>query len=183
MNNKSMTSETIPAVILACGVMSASAESLSGCVIDDLTITAKVKAALMSEKDVSSTKVHVKTYKGEVQLNGHVDTADQSTTAEVATSKVAGCTSVQSNLKVGPVKQSMGRATDDTANTTKVEAALAGSPVVKAPQISATTKSGVVTLSGFADNAEPKSEAERLTQSVSHVNSVENNIALRKWLI
>ena len=180
MNNKSMTSETIPAVILACGVMSASAESLSGCVIDDLTITAKVKAALMSEKDVSSTKVHVKTYKGEVQLNGHVDTADQKTAAEAAASKVDGVKSVQNNLEVGPVKHSMGRAMDDTAITTKVEAALAGSPVVKASQVSVTTKGGVVTLSGFADNAEAKSEAERLAQNVSHVNSVENNIALRK---
>jgi len=180
MNKKSIISGIIPAVILACGVMSASAESTTARVIDDSTITAKVKAALMGEKDVSSMKVHVKTYKGQVQLNGHVDTADQKAAAEAAASKVDGVTSVQNNLQVGAVKHSMGKAMDDTAITTKVEAALAGSPVVKASQISVTTKGGVVTLSGFADNAEAKSEAERLAQNVKHVQSVENDIALRK---
>ena len=140
MNKKSIISGIIPAVILACGVMSASAESTAGRVIDDSTITAKVKAALMDEKDVSSMKVHVKTYKGQVQLNGHVDTADQKTAAEAAASKVDGVKSVQNNLEVGPVKHSMGRAMDDTAITTKVEAALAGSPVVKASQISVTMR-------------------------------------------
>ncbi len=171
----------IAASLMLGGAMAANAEdSSAGRVVDDSAITTKVKAALVGENDVSALKVHVKTYEGTVQLNGRVETAEQKAAAEAAASKVEGVKSVKNNLSVGEYHHGAGKMMDDTAITTKVKAAFAGSPVVKATQIGVTTKGGVVTLSGFADTAESKAEAERLAGEVSHVHKVANNVEVRK---
>ena len=171
----------IAASLMLGGAMAANAaESSAGRVVDDAAITTKVKAALVGEKDVNALKVHVKTYDGTVQLNGRVETADQKANAEAAASKVEGVKSVKNNLTVGEYHHGAGKMMDDTAITAKVKAAFAGSPVVKATQIGVTTKGGVVTLSGFADTAESKAEAERLAGEVSHVSKVKNTVEVRQ---
>lgn len=177
--NKTIIAGMLTAMFLVGGAASAAEQSTAARVIDDSAITTKVKAALVEDKDVHALKVHVKTYKGQVQLNGYVETDEQKQSAEAVASKVEGVTSVQNNLKVGKVHHSLGKAIDDTAITTKVKAAFAGSSAVKATQINVDTKGGVVTLSGFADNAAEKSEAERLAHQVKHVHRVVNNIELR----
>ena len=171
----------IAASLMLSGAMAANAveDSSAGRVVDDSAITTKVKAALVGEKDVSALKVHVKTYEGTVQLNGRVETAEQKAAAEAAASKVEGVKAVKNNLTVGESHHSAGKMMDDTAITTKVKAAFAGSPVVKATQIGVKTRGGVVTLSGFADTAESKAEAERLAGEVAHVSKVKNNVEVR----
>jgi hyperosmotically inducible periplasmic protein len=156
------------------------AESSAGRMLDDSTITTKVKAALASDSNVSALKVHVKTYEGTVQLNGNVASVQEKSAAEAAAAKVEGVKEVQNNLEVGKSSRSAGSAVDDTAITAKVKAAFAGSPAVKATQIGVRTRNGVVTLSGFADSAESKMEAERLAHEVTNVTSVENDVEVRK---
>ena len=78
---------------------SASSESL-GQHISDGTITTKVKAALMTAKDVKSTKIHVKTRRGTVWLTGTVPTSDEKTRAEEVVSGVTGVHAVKNHLKV-----------------------------------------------------------------------------------
>ncbi len=167
-------------VLGGAGLAAGAADSSAGRVLDDSTITAKVKSALVSEKDVSAMKVHVKTYEGTVQLNGHVDTSGQKMAAESAASKVEGVKQVQNNLTVGEHERSAGQAIDDTAITAKVKAAFAESAAVKASQVSVHTRGGVVTLSGFADSLDSKAEAERLAGEVSNVKRVENDVQVRK---
>ena len=177
---KKMKFLSLASFVLVGSIMTANAETTPGRVIDDSAITTKVKAALVGEKDVSSLKVHVKTYKGRVQLNGHVDTQEEKDAAQEAASKVEGVVKVKNNLVVGKMHHSAGKAIDDTEITTKVKAALIGSPEVKASQVSVTTKGGVVTLAGFADNATAKTEAERLAHQVDDVHSVVNNVQIRQ---
>ncbi len=43
--------------------------------IDDATLTAKVKTAITREPTSNAVKVDVETYRGDVQLNGFVETA------------------------------------------------------------------------------------------------------------
>lgn len=68
--------------------------------IDDAAITAKVKAAMIRDPIVKALQVNVDTYKGMVQLNGFVDTAEQRMRAEQIARTVPGITGVQNQLTV-----------------------------------------------------------------------------------
>ncbi len=94
-------------VILAAGLaMSAAAcaatptrESTGG-YVDDSTITAKIKADLAQDKQVSATDVSVKTYKGVVDLSGFVNSQSQVSEARRVASQVDGVKAVHDNLIV-----------------------------------------------------------------------------------
>lgn len=68
--------------------------------VDDATITAKVKTALFQDPVVSGFDVGVDTFKGRVQLNGFVDTAEQKARAEQVARSVAGVVEVGNKLSV-----------------------------------------------------------------------------------
>lgn len=78
-----------------------------------------------------------------------------------------------------PTRESTGEYVDDATITTKVKAALVKDPVVKALDVKVETFKNTVQLSGFVDTAEQKSQAERVAASVTGVQSVKNNIALK----
>jgi hyperosmotically inducible periplasmic protein len=68
--------------------------------IDDSTVTTKVKAELLSAKDVKSTHIHVKTKNGIVSLTGTVPSAADKTAAEETVKNVSGVASVKNHLKI-----------------------------------------------------------------------------------
>lgn len=68
--------------------------------IDDSVITARVKAALVKDKEVSALAVTVKTDKGVVLLSGFVDNEQQARRAQEIAAAIAGVKSVKSNLVV-----------------------------------------------------------------------------------
>jgi hyperosmotically inducible periplasmic protein len=82
----------------ACAATSTS-ESAGG-YIDDATITAKVKAAIVAAPGLSSLETKVETYKGVVQLSGFVNSQQDATQAAEVARAVAGVKSVQNNLIV-----------------------------------------------------------------------------------
>lgn len=85
--------------------------SLSGCAgsyqaestgqfIDNSAVTVKVKQALLSDEQVKSLPIKVKTYKGVVQLSGFVDSQMQAERAAQIASQVAGVTLVKNHLLI-----------------------------------------------------------------------------------
>jgi len=73
----------------------------AGQTLDDAGITAKVKAALIADKNVSGTAINVDTMQGRVTLSGHVpDQAQVDHAAQVASS-VEGVKAVDNKLTVG----------------------------------------------------------------------------------
>ena len=68
--------------------------------IDDGTITTKVKADLLTAKNLKSTHIHVKTRKGGVWLTGSVPSSDDKATATEVVKNVEGVESVKNHLKV-----------------------------------------------------------------------------------
>ena len=70
-------------------------------------------------------------------------------------------------------------AIDDTAITTKVKSAMVADPTLKALQINVDTKNGVVTLAGAVDSQAMKDKATEVTQAVSGVKSVDNNLTVK----
>jgi len=70
-------------------------------------------------------------------------------------------------------------AIDDSAITTKVKSAMIAEPTLKALQINVDTKNGVVTLAGSVDSQAMKDKATEVTQSVTGVKSVDNNLSVK----
>lgn len=68
--------------------------------VDDSIITTKVKAAIFEEPTLKTMQIEVKTFKGEVQLSGFVDSAQSVTRAGEVTRSVKGVTKVNNDLIV-----------------------------------------------------------------------------------
>ena len=72
----------------------------AGGVVDDSTITTKVKAELFSDKLLSGFAISVDTFQGEVTLTGGVDSQQLKDRAGNITSSVRGVEKVNNLLKI-----------------------------------------------------------------------------------
>lgn len=72
----------------------------TGEVIDDATITTKVKAAIFEDPMLKVFQINVSTFRGEVQLSGFVDSAKAADHAMEVAGRVKGVQSVRNNLIV-----------------------------------------------------------------------------------
>ncbi|MCA1326993.1 BON domain-containing protein [Herbaspirillum sp. alder98] len=72
----------------------------AGAYVDDSVITAKVKAALVEDKQVSATKIKVTTKAGVVTLRGSVPSAEAGQHALQLAAGVEGVKDVKSDLTV-----------------------------------------------------------------------------------
>ena len=68
--------------------------------LDDSTITAKVKAALSNDPSLKKFTIEVKTYRGEVVLEGRVDSLQDVYRAAEVVNKVGGVKSLFNDLDV-----------------------------------------------------------------------------------
>ena len=73
-------------------------------VVDDATINAKVKSALIADPEVKGTQLNVNTYKGVVQLSGFVNNESEMRRAQEKAASVQGVTSVRNDLQVKPAR-------------------------------------------------------------------------------
>lgn len=98
------------AAVLMLGLVvgCAGAFTKAGTAMDDTAITAKVKAAMARDNDVSATSVSVETVKGEVRLSGFVDSSAEKQRAEQLALQTEGVRSVQNGLIVRPAEGSSG---------------------------------------------------------------------------
>jgi len=74
----------------------------AGKVLDDVEITAKVKAAFFAEPGLKTLQISVDTVKGVVTLTGSVDTQPNSDMAKALAAAVAGVKEVDNRLMVKP---------------------------------------------------------------------------------
>jgi hyperosmotically inducible protein len=76
-------------------------------------------------------------------------------------------------------QESTGEYITDSWITTKVKAALAEDPVVKAREVNVETFKGVVQLSGFVSSDEAMYQAARLAYHIKGVTDVKNDIRIK----
>lgn len=165
-----LTTAFIAAAILALAAP-AMADKTAGTVVDDNTVNASVKAALLEAKGVPSSQVVVETYKGVVLLSGFVETQKQKDDAGKAAAGVSGAKKVHNALALQP-ETKMGAKLDDTVTTSKVKAALMDDKDVKSGQINVETKNGVVSLGGFVSGEKVKTRAVAVAKGVGGVKGV-----------
>jgi len=167
-------------LLAAGGCASTRTQQAPGEAIDDRVVTGRVKSALIENPATKAGQIDVETFRGVVQLNGFVDSAGAKTQAATVARGVTGVSEVRNNLQVSSEKTSVGERIDDALITTRVKAALAADPAVKATQVNVETKDGMVQLSGFVDNAEAKAKAAELARGVSGVTSVNNQVDVKQ---
>ena len=76
-------------------------------------------------------------------------------------------------------REGTGEYIDDTVITSKVKAAFAADPTVKATQVQVETFKGTVQLSGFVDSRESAQRAMELARGIKGVKSVKNDTVIR----
>ncbi len=84
-----------------------------------------------------------------------------------------------SACSTSPNQRPVGVAINDTAISTKVKAALAADPDVKATDVQVETFKGVVQLSGFVDSPEQVRRAVDMARRVEGVQDVKNAIIVK----
>ena len=148
--------------------------------MDDSSITAKVKAALVDHDSIKSTDISVKTEKKVVTLSGFVTSQQQAEEAVKVAKGGEGVTSVSDKLHVRDSKsQSMKGYAGDTATTSEVKAKLLADDVVPSRHIKVETTDGVVQLSGTVKSAAQSERAESIAKAVDGVKSVKNDIKVK----
>lgn len=86
--------------IVACAGSSSPPRESTGEYIDDATISTKVRAQLVGDKDLNVFQIDVTTFKGVVQLSGFVNSAAAKARAEKVVSGVEGVKGLRNDLIV-----------------------------------------------------------------------------------
>lgn len=175
---------TVAAAVLAVSAMAACTPTRTtksaGEQIDDSTITAKVKTELARDPATSAHRIDVETFRGDVQLNGFVPSAEMKSEATRVAKSVTGVKNVSNNLRVGEGSRSAGAVVDDTVITAKVKTALAADTTVAAHDVNVETRDGVVQLAGFVDSSDQKSQASEVARKVAGVKQVDNQLEVKQ---
>lgn len=148
--------------------------------MDDSSITAKVKAALVDHESIKSTDISVKTDNKVVTLSGFVESQAQAEQAVSVAKGVEGVASVSDKLHVRDGKnQSMKGYAGDTATTSEIKAKLLADDVVPSRKVKVETTDGVVQLSGTVDSQAQSERAESIAKAVEGVKSVKNDLKVK----
>ena len=151
--------------------------------MDDSTITARVKAALIDHKDINSGDISVKTENKVVTLSGDVTSAEQKSQALSVAKAVEGVSQVNDKLTVQH-KSSSETATlkgyaGDTAITSEVKAKLLADDIVPSRNVKVETNAGAVHLTGMVASAAQAERAAEIAKAVSGVKSVRNDLSVK----
>ena len=145
--------------------------------MDDSTITAKVKAALVDHDSIKSTDISVKTDQKVVTLSGFVESQAQAEEAVKVAKGVEGVTSVSDKLHVRDSKETSVKGyAGDTAITSEVKAKLLADDIVPSRKVKVETTDGVVQLSGAVDSQAQSDRAESIAKAIDGVKSVKNDL-------
>jgi osmotically-inducible protein OsmY len=93
---------TVAGLVLALSSGCSSTPRTVGQTIDDATVTARVKAALIEDPQTKAYQIDVDTYQQAVKLNGFVDSEAARVRASAVARGVDGVKSVDNDLTVKP---------------------------------------------------------------------------------
>ncbi|MEB6379805.1 molecular chaperone OsmY [Leclercia adecarboxylata] len=145
--------------------------------MDDSSITAKVKAALVDADDIKSTDISVETDKNVVTLSGFVESQAQAEKAVSVAKGVEGVKSVSDKLHVRDGKEQSAKGyAGDAATTSEIKAKLLADDIVPSRKVKVETTDGVVQLSGTVESEAQSDRAESIAKAIDGVKSVKNDL-------
>ena len=85
---------------MSVGCASTATQEGTGEYLDDTWITTRVKAAMFNESSLKSAEINVETFKGDVQLSGFVNSAEDINKAVALVRATPGVKSVKNDMRV-----------------------------------------------------------------------------------
>ncbi len=158
----------------AGGYKVATDERSAGEVLDDATITTRVKTALIAEKTVKARNIDVDTLRGVVILSGFLDSQAEIARAVAVSGRVEGVRQVKNELRLG--SRTIGEATDDKVLGARIKAKLVQEPGIKSLNIDVDVYAGKVTLTGIVGTPGQKEKVLGIARSVEGVRGIVDNL-------
>lgn len=149
-------------------------ERTMGSMVDDSTISSKVKMNLINASDVKARRIDVDVLNGVVTLTGLVESAAEIKKAEEIAFAVSGVKGVTNYLTVG--SRTMGQALEDKIIVGKINSKLIVEPNMRSLNIDVDSNNGVVTLTGIVSNAEQKNRALEIAKATAGAVKVVDNL-------
>ena len=176
-----MKKVVLSAVVLVCGLV-----LLSGCAtlkgestgeyVDDSTITSKVDSIVLKDPDAHFFKIDATTTKGDVVLQGYVNSKDTEARLVTKIKAIKGVKSVKSLLSMRK-SETTGEFIDDSTITTKINGMIVEDPDAHYLKIDVTTTQGNVLLQGFVNSRDTET---RLVGKITEIKGVKSVKSLLK---
>lgn len=153
--------------------------------VDDSTLTAQVKGALLQDETIDGSDISVATEDGVVLLQGVVSHPQMAVRAAKIATQIPGVKSVNNQLQVkgdesAQVRsQSIGEYTDDALTTSAVKAKLLADSRVPSRHVKVETHDGIVLLTGQVASQQQADRAEAIARAVSGVKRVKNILTVK----
>lgn len=153
--------------------------------LDDLTIEASVKTALMLNENVNARRIGVNSDRGAVILTGKISTHAEAELARKIADDVEGVVSVQLELDLeaateGKNKKSIIEKVDDARIATHVRAALRVNRNIDSSEIEIAVEDAVVTLTGIVHSGAERDLAQKIVEDCWGVKTVKNEIRIKE---
>jgi hyperosmotically inducible protein len=145
--------------------------------VDDSTITTRVKHVMMKDKVVKARQIDVDTINGHVNLTGAVATPHEAKRASQIARGVPGVQSVSNNIQIG--ERSVGDIWDDNVLSNKIKAKLIAEPKIRSLNIDVDVYLGVVTLTGVVSSKYQRDRAIEISRRTDGIVKVIDNIKVR----
>jgi hyperosmotically inducible protein len=149
-------------------------ERTMGTMVDDSTVSSKVKIDLIAASEVKARHIDVDVLNGVVTLTGLVESTAEIKRAKEIALAVEGVKSVTNYLTVG--SKSMGQALDDKLIVGVINKNLIAEPNMKSLNIDVDSNNGVVTLTGIVSNTKLKNRALEIAWDTTGVVKVIDNL-------
>jgi hyperosmotically inducible protein len=150
--------------------------------LDDATITAKAKAALLTNPATSALRTSVTTQDGVVTVTGTAKNVAERDLVTRLVRELAGVKDVKNAMTIAagepPQRDTLGENIDDATITAKAKAALLANRATSALRTSVTTENRVVTITGTAKNAAEKNLVTKLVHGIRGVKEVKNEMTI-----
>ena len=151
-------------------------------VVDDATLTTRVKTALLGDPATQALAINVDSKDGVVQLSGFVDSQVQTDKAAEIVQAVPGVRSVDNKLdmRTGATQAPAGKvgAVDDSTITNQIKEALLGDPYMNNIDVAVVTRNGEVQVSGFVPNQEQADDVLAAAHKVEGVKKVVSTLSI-----
>ncbi len=151
--------------------------------LDDLTIEASIKTALLLNENVRAREIGVRSKRGAVTLAGKVSSAAEAELARKIAEDIEGVLTVENHLEIESGDETDDRKfsekVDDTRIVAQVRAALMVNRNIDSTEIEVSSRNGIVTLTGIVPGGAEKDLAQEIAEDCRGVQGVINELRIR----
>ena len=146
-------------------------------IMDDSTITSRIKSAMVKDDLIKAYRVDVDTVEGHVTLTGMVKSRRESQRAIQLASRERGVKSVRNNLQIG--EKTLSESLNDSWLGSKIKSKLIAEPEVRSLNIDVDVHKGVVTLTGVVGSKYQKKRAMAIARATEGTRRVVDNLRVK----